>query len=123
MAKVTTKPTKAAPFEQTDGRADHQPDLVKKRTLVELMGGSPKARYSQGSEDEYKAFLKTLNLTDMHREAQGRGLIPISDRKVLEQRLVREYKKTSSKYFGTVVQEQQNGQLTEKARQILAAGR
>ena len=125
MAKGSkTKKVAALPLEQTDGRADHNsaPNLKQKRTLNELMGYESKSRYSQSTVEEYKEFLKGMNLTDMHREAQARGLIPISDRRVLEQRLTREFSKTSSKYFGTVVQGPQ-AELSPQAAAILAAGR
>lgn len=116
MAKGTK--SKVKEMEQTDGRHD-SPAM---RTIDEILGNH-KRRYRQGNLEEYQTYLKGLNLTDMHVHAQTVGLVPVSDRRVMETRLIREFKKTSSRYFGTAVQSEPNMVLSDKAKQILSSGR
>lgn len=114
MAKgKTTKPV----MEQAHGKIENSP----KRSLDEILG-TGKRRYHQTNLDEYKAHLKTLNLTDMQVHAQQLGIIPISDRRLLETRLTKEFQKTASKYFGTAITEHPK-EISERARRILASGR
>lgn len=109
---------KTPKLEQADGRDDKK----QARSIDEILGNN-KRRYRQNTVEEYQLHLKTLNLTDMQAHAQQVGLVPISDRKVLEGRLLREFKKTNNKFYGTEVREEPNMTLSDKAKQILAGGR
>jgi len=109
---------KGAPVvEQADGRKDDP----RKLTLDDMLGNT-RRKYSQTDIEGYKIYLKGLNLTDMQAHAQQLGLIPISERRVLEGRLVKEFQKTASKYFGTQVSGE-TPKVSERVMRILATGR
>lgn len=115
MAKVKSK---VKPLEQTDGRNDR----TKARSIDEILGNA-KSRYRQQTVEEYQAYLEQLNLSDIQKHAQSVGLIPVADRKTLVGRLIKEFRKTSSPYYGTAVTEAPKVKLSDRAQKILATGR
>jgi len=63
------------------------------RTLDALIGETSNSPYKQSSESAYEEYLNELNSTDLHRHAEKVGLVPMVDRRVLKDRLVREFRK------------------------------
>ena len=63
------------------------------RTLDALLGESSSSPYKQSSESTYEEYLNQLNSTDLHRHAEKVGLVPTVDRRVLKDRLMREFRK------------------------------
>lgn len=104
-------------MEQADGKLD----LEGMRCIDDILG-NPRSKYKARTVEGYKASLREMNLTDMHRHARDLGLVPIQDRRTLESRLVKEYLKTGNKFFGTRVEDKQPV-MTETLRKILSQGR
>lgn len=63
------------------------------RTLDALIGEDSTSPYRQSSEATYEEYLNQLNSTDLHRHAEKVGLVPSVERRVLKDRLLREFRK------------------------------
>jgi hypothetical protein len=62
-------------------------------SLDALLGEDNSNPYKTSSLDEYESFINELNSTDLHRHAEKVGLVPSVERRVLKDRLVREFKR------------------------------
>jgi hypothetical protein len=63
------------------------------RGLDALIGEGCDHPYRQNNEPEYENYLNQLNSTDLHRHAEKVGLVPMNDRRVLKERLLREFRR------------------------------
>jgi hypothetical protein len=63
------------------------------KTLDALIGENLSNPYRCSNESEYESYVNELNSTDLHRHAEKVGLVPSVDRRVLKDRLMREFRK------------------------------
>jgi hypothetical protein len=63
------------------------------KTLDALIGESFSNPYGQSNENDYEEYVNTLNSTDLHRHAEKVGLVPSVERRVLKERLMKEFRK------------------------------
>lgn len=63
------------------------------RTLDALIGEHSSGPYRCSSEADYEQYLNELNSTDLQRHAEKVGLVPSVERRVLKERLLREFRK------------------------------
>ena len=63
------------------------------KTLDALIGENLSNPYKCADEDDYEVYLSELNSTDLHRHAEKVGLVPSVERRVLKDRLMREFRK------------------------------
>ncbi len=84
-------------LKQIDGKFD---PITKKepRTLDEIWGDTGIYKYQTFDEADYTTQLNSLNKTDLQAHAVKIGLIPIDNRNILTQRLLREFKKHVASY-------------------------
>lgn len=120
-ANKQTKPeqapaTKLSQLNQTDGRVETQP-----RTLAQFFGETIQGKYKTTDEQEYLAYLKELNKSDLQAHAIKCGLVPKDDRNRLVQNLLREFKRVVASYKPLPVIK--NKPVDEKTMRILAQGR
>ncbi len=100
------------------------------RTLDSLIGEDMSHPYKQNNENDYEGYITELNSTDLHRHAEKVGLVPASDRRVLKDRLMREFRRfiasrttVSNDLIRTHVNQDSSGQsLSSAARRILREG-
>jgi hypothetical protein len=85
-----TKKNKLQNLDQVDGKVAGGTHF---RTLDALIGETSNSPYRQSSESTYEEYLNELNSTDLHRHAEKVGLVPMVDRRVLKDRLIREFRK------------------------------
>jgi len=85
-----TKRKKLQEIKQIDGKVAGGSSV---RTLDSLIGGDISHPYRQNNENDYSEYLSDLNSTDLHRHAEKVGLVPTSERRVLKDRLLREFRK------------------------------
>jgi hypothetical protein len=93
-------------------------------SLDEILGESL-SLYSVSSSEAYESQLAEMNMTDLQAHAYKIGLIPTSDRKILCDRLVAEFKKWNSRFvnkLNTVASDNNTGEISAKARKILREG-
>lgn len=76
---------------QVDGR-DHSIDTSKMKSVDEIFGFE-KSKFNTTDAAVYSAELKQMNKSDLQKEATSKGLIPIDDRFVLAERLMKEFTK------------------------------
>ncbi len=70
-------------------------------SLDEILGETLSV-YKADSSDEYRDQLSEMNMTDLQSHAYKIGLVPTQDRKVLTDRLVKEFIKWNSRYGSNV---------------------
>ena len=63
------------------------------RTLDALIGEDSRSPYKQSTESDYESYINELNSTDLHRHAEKVGLVPSVEKRVLKDRLLREFRK------------------------------
>lgn len=63
------------------------------RSLDALIGEGSCSPYISKTEKDYEQYISELNATDLDRHAQKVGLAPTFERRVLKERLLREYRK------------------------------
>lgn len=93
-------------------------------SLDEILGESLSI-YSTNSSEEYQLQLAEMNMTDLQAHAYKVGLIPTSDRKILCDRLLSEFRKWSSRFINrldTTASNNKTGEISAKARKILREG-
>jgi hypothetical protein len=123
--KKTTKKAKASTSQkkiENLSQAHGKEEKFEPTTLDQVWGDDGWSKYRTLNEDEYLLSLKQLNLTDLQTHATKIGLIPINNRKVLSERLVKEFRLHVSSYKKPSVAEQ-NLDISEEVRRILSEGR
>jgi hypothetical protein len=87
---MANKKNKLQNLDQVDGKVAGGSHF---RTLDALIGESSSSPYKQSSEHAYEEYVNTLNSTDLHRHAEKVGLVPSVERRVLKERLMKEFRK------------------------------
>ena len=122
-----SKKNKLQEIKQVDGKLAGGSSA---RTLDSLIGEDMSHPYKQNNENDYNSYLSELNSTDLHRHAERVGLVPTSDRRVLRDRLMREFRRfiasrttVSNDLIQMHVNQDSSGQgLSSAARKILREG-
>jgi hypothetical protein len=121
------KKNKLQEMDQVDGKLAGGSSF---RTLDALIGEDCSHPYKQANISDYEVFLGELNCTDLHRHAQKVGLVPSADRRVLKERLLREFRKfiASRSFVSTDLvkkhmnQDSSSSRLSASAQKILREG-
>jgi len=118
MPKPKTKTKKI----QIDGQNDAP------LTVGQLLGETGLDKYNTLDEKEYENKLNGLNKTDLQEHAIKIGLIPIDNRLILTQRLMREFKKHVASYSRPRNEKVKpskypDNKIPEDVLKILSAGR
>ena len=90
--KKTAKKTKK--MQQTHGKVE----TFQPTTLDQVWGDDGTGKYSTNNENQYVEQLKDMTRVDVQAHATQIGLIPVQNRDVLEQRLLREFRKHWSQF-------------------------
>jgi len=122
-AKAAKKPAKRSSkklesLSQTHGKEDFKPT-----TLDQIWGDTGMSKYGTLNEGEYETQLKEMNRTDIHSHASKVGVIPVDNRDMLHQRLLREFKRHLSAYRAPVDKKTQKTEVPDNIKKILAEGR
>lgn len=84
------KKNKLQDLDQVDGKLAGGSSF---KTLDALIGENLSNPYKCSNELDYESYLNELNSTDLHRHAEKVGLVPSVERRVLKDRLKREFRK------------------------------
>jgi hypothetical protein len=107
---------------QLDGKAEDSNNTTP-GSLDQIMGESISI-YGATSPEEYISQLAEMNQTDLQAHAYKVGLIPVEDRRVLVERLVKEFRIWASRH--APVQNQNNSvgmnDISAEVRKILREG-
>jgi hypothetical protein len=109
---------------QTHGK-DEEKAAVVPTTLNQIWGDDGTWKYSTMEAEEYRNELDTMAKSDLQNHAVKIGIIPIDNRSMLTQRLVREFKKHTSQYKANAVplEVKKDDEVSLEIRQILEEGR
>lgn len=77
-------------YMQTHGMEENTPRGPS--SLEQIWGNDGTTRYNTLDPEVYSAKIAEMTRTDLQREAQKRGIVPIEDGKRLRERLMREFK-------------------------------
>lgn len=113
------KSTKFKSLSQTDGKLETS--TFKAQTLSQVWGDDGYDKYSTLNEEEYREKLADMNLSDLQSHATRVDLIPIANRDMLTQRLVKEFQKHVNSYKISSGKTSNKG--SKVAVDILAEGR
>ena len=124
-ASKTTTAKKASKkvdeLNQTHGKVEESKDK-KPTTLDQLWGDTGMSRYKTLDASQYEGYLKNLNKSDLQRHAAEMGIVPVDNREMLSNRLLKEFKRYVASYKIPTTQ-QSNHELSAEAKRILAEGR
>lgn len=70
------------------------------RSIDELLGRTT-SNYTNGTIEDYEVKIKDMTLADLQGHATSVGLLPVTNKSVLINRLLNEYKKKARGYFNT----------------------
>jgi hypothetical protein len=117
-SKKTSK--KLEDLNQTHGKEEYRPT-----TLDQIWGDQGTARYGTMSLEEYRLQLRDMQRVDIHAHASKVGIIPIDNRELLTNRLVKEFEKHVGTYRAPMEKREFKtaDKLSSSARKTLAEGR
>ena len=100
---TTSKKKRGRPSKKDMLQIHGKEETVKRQpsSLDEILGETLSIYTANGS-DEYRGQLTEMNMTDLQAHAYKIGLVPTQDRKVLTDRLVKEFIKWNSRYGSNV---------------------
>jgi hypothetical protein len=120
-----TKKKRGRPSKKEMLQIHGKEETVKRQpsSLDEILGETLSI-YTANSSDEYRGQLAEMNMTDLQAHAYKIGLVPTQDRKVLTDRLVKEFVKWNSRYGSNVATGNIKSvdDLDAQARKILREG-
>ena len=96
--------------------------VSKPSSLDQIWGDDGAGKYSTLEEAVYQTHLDELNRTDLHAHASRLGVIPIDNRDLLEQRLMREFRKHVASYK-TPTEIKKLAKISKSASDVLGEGR
>lgn len=88
---------KLSEIKQTDGQASSGKEF-EFTTIEQILGDKGEGKYATANVVEYEGQLNEMNLSDLQRHALKYGLLPTDNKKLLKERLVREFNKHFSQY-------------------------
>ena len=122
-AKAAKKPAKRSSKKLESLSQTHGKEEFKPTTLDQIWGDTGISKYGTLNEEEYEKRLKEMNRTDVHSHASKVGIIPIDNRDMLQQRLIREFKRHLAAYKAPIDRKVDNIKVSDKVKKILAEGR
>ena len=104
---------------QTHGKEEKR---TRPTTLDQVWGDTGISKYGTMDESAYAEEISSMSKSDLQAHASTVGIIPIDNREMLSQRLMREFRKYVSSY-NTPVEKKRGVALSKAAQAILSEGR
>lgn len=122
------KKNKLNELDQIDGK--HIESESRFQTLDALLGEDNSNPYKTSKIEEYENYINELNTTDLQRHAERVGLVPSVEKRVLKERLLREFRRFQNSRVSISRSDQSNNSfqdydassLSLNARKILREG-
>ena len=126
--KKVKKPTKTTASKKRVkledlNQAHGKEEKFRPTTLDQIWGDTGLSKYNTLEESEYEDSLGEMNKSDLQTHATQVGIIPIDNRDMLTQRLVREFRNHVNSYRAPQERKQVNKTMSKEVRRILAEGR
>ena len=115
-------------LDQVDGKHIDENECF--QTLDALLGQDNSNPYKTSKIEEYEDYINQLNTTDLQRHAEKVGLVPSVEKRVLKERLTREFRRfqnsrkpiSKSDQYVNAFQDCGASFLSSNARRILREG-
>ena len=121
--KTTKKLDNLSQAHGKDESPENSQDKFQPTTLEQVWGDDGSWKYNTHNEDEYLNQVKGMTKTDVMAHATKIGLIPVDNRELLQQRLVREFRRHNASYEKPTDKMNTNTDISVEARKILSEGR
>ena len=92
-------------------------------TLDQIWGDDGTSLYGTLDENVYQERLDDMNMSDMQSHASRVGIIPIDNRSMLKDRLIKEFRKHTSAYKKPVDNNEPSEDVPANIKKILSEGR
>ena len=122
------KNKKIKELDQVDGKYVDETECF--QTLDALLGQDNSNPYKTSKMEEYESYINELNTTDLQRHAEKVGLVPSVEKRVLKERLTREFRRfqgsrmliSRTDQYANAYQDCNASSLSPNARRILREG-
>ena len=91
--KTSNKSKKESPKKVMQTHAMEEKQEFQKTTLDQIWGDEGNSKYGTLEESDYTSQIRAMNKSDLHSHAIKLGILPVENRELLTNRLVREFKK------------------------------
>ena len=91
--KTPNKSKKTSPKKIMQTHAMEEKQEFEKTTLDQIWGDEGNSKYGTLDESTYTTQIKAMNKSDLHSHAIKLGILPVENRELLTNRLLREFKK------------------------------
>ena len=92
-------------------------------SLDQIWGDTGSAKYGTLEELKYISQIKAMNKSDLHSHAIKLGILPVENRELLTNRLLREFKKHTLSYQKPKQSGTRPQEISNEIKSILAQGR
>ena len=120
-SKKTSKNIKK--IEQTHGKNEKKEEKFVPTTLDQVWGDDGTSKYRTVDEEVYLLSLNQLTGTDLQTHATKVGVIPISNREMLTNRLLKEFRGHVNQYKKPTNPNSTAPHVSKKVRDILSEGK
>ena len=117
--KTTAKRKSVKNLSQTHGKEEK----FEPTTLDQIWGDDGTSTYGTLNENAYTTELDEMNMSDLQTHASTVGIIPIDNRQMLRERLLREFRKHVASYKKPIHETESPRNLSSEAIKILSEGR
>lgn len=117
--RKTSKKTSVKKMSQTHAKVEE----FEPTTLDQIWGDDGSSMYGTLKEDNYQERLDEMNMSDLQSHASRVGIIPIDNRGMLKERLIREFRKHVSAYQKPIVTQDDSETVDKDVMKILSEGR
>ena len=104
---------------QTHGKEEKR---TRPTTLDQIWGDTGLSKYGTMDEKAYAEEISSMSKSDLQAHASTVGIIPVDNREMLSQRLLREFRKHVASY-NTPMEKKRSVTLSGAAKAILSEGR
>jgi hypothetical protein len=104
---------------QTHGKEETR---TRPTTLDQVWGDTGLSKYGTVDETTYAEEISSMSKSDLQAHASTVGIIPIDNREILSQRLMREFRKHVASY-NTPMEKKVGVTISKASKSILAEGR
>ena len=91
--KTPNKSKKTSPKKIMQTHAMEEKQEFEKTTLDQIWGDEGNSKYGTLEESDYTSQIRAMNKSDLHSHAIKLGILPVENRELLTNRLLREFKK------------------------------
>jgi len=121
-SKKTTASDKRVKLEDLN-QVHGKEEKFRPTTLDQIWGDTGHSKYNTLEESEYEDSLGEMNKSDLQTHATQVGIIPVDNRDMLAQRLIREFRNHVNSFRAPLESRQSNKTVSKEVRKILAEGR